>query len=536
MRPVTASLLLGGLLSSLPAQAQDTSATSAPGGPSKLVADFMAPGPFTMVPPPVHGPAYGDGISDDFTLTYHGYLSAPMLVTLGEKRPATSGATAPLVDNAGTPIHSLNLNLPDAVYNTWLLTNAQPGAWGSFTMGIGTNHVQGTVLIGAWNFNQGQQVPQNATYAQTALSFYPGLMFRVDDLLQTKTRMELRLGGTGGRYGTAGKYDSGVYGTPVVGGIFGLGELVALERDYGDVTMRVEEGVGVNGHGSTGTQGTTMTGHTHLMASYKDVLRGGIHYMVAWTQDDRIAPADPDGSIKIVGADMRFNGGIFGEFYVGGSFVKLNQAQHVDGSIQTVHVSGGQAFMDNYLGDDTTKETGNNHGTGSLRNVEVQYDYSFGQLARYPENFWGDGPDLRFTFFGIYTQVGSFDPNWDHVKKLKFGGQVIYSPLPWFQVGTRVDRVIPNLNTDASVDPAADDRIKSTGQNFSIISPKITLRSKFAANETVNFQYSHYFYGTTIHGTPGIPIMPNPTLMQVSGVPSRPFDSDVFSIQATMWF
>jgi hypothetical protein len=328
-----------------------------------------------------------------------------------------------------------------------------------------------------------------------------------------------------------------MYGTPVVGGIFGLGELIGLERDYGDLTLRIEEGLGVNGHGSTGQQGTTMTAHSHLMGSYKnETIKGGIHYMVAWTQDERIAPRDPDGSIKIIGADVRFNGGIYGELFVGGSYVKLTHAQHVDGSIQVVHVSGGQAFMDNFLGEDTTKETGNDHATGSLRNVSVQYDYSFGALARYPENFWGDGPDLKITLFGLFTQVGSFDPQWDHVKKLKFGTQIMYSPLSWFAGGVRVDRVIPNLDTDPNVDPAGDDRIRSTGQNFTVVSPKITLRSQFAAHETVSFQYSHYFYGTTMYGLPGIPLGPSPTLVDFSGVPTKPFDSDVVSIQGTMWF
>jgi hypothetical protein len=490
-----------------------------------------------MVPPPVHGPQYGEGVSDDFTLTYHGYLSAVMVASLGTKQDSTD-PNAPIVDKAGTPIHSYNLNYPDAVYNTWLQTNP-PGPWGSFAMGLGTNHVQGTVFIGAWNYNQGQQAPQNATYAQTALSFYPGLVFKVDDLLQTKTRMDLRLGGTGGRYGTAGKYDSGVYGTPVVGGIFGLGELVGLERDFGDLTLRVEEGVGVNGHGSSGQQGTTMTAHSHLMFGYKnETVKGGLHYMVAWTQDERIAPRDPDGSIKIIGADMRFNGGIYGELFVGGSYVKLTHAQHVDGSIQVVHVSGGQSFMDNFLGDDTTKETGNDHATGSLRNIEVQYDYSFGALARYPENFWGDGPDLKFTLFGLYTQVGSFDPLWDHVKKLKFGARVEYTPLSWFGVAVRADRVIPNLDTDPNVDPAADDRVRSVGQNFSILSPSISLKSSFVAHEKVMFQYSHYFYGTNSNGDMGIPQTPKPDLMQVNprGVPGHPFDSNIFFLQGSMWF
>src|SRR5262245_53773936 len=87
MRPATTSLLIGGLLSSLPAQAQDTNPPSASGAPSKLVADPMAPGPLTVVPPPVRGPTYGEGSGDDFAFTYHGYLSAPLLFALGERKP-----------------------------------------------------------------------------------------------------------------------------------------------------------------------------------------------------------------------------------------------------------------------------------------------------------------------------------------------------------------------------------------------------------------------------------------------------------------
>jgi len=221
---------------------------------------------------------------------------------------------------------------------------------------------------------------------------------------------------------------------------------------------------------------------------------------------------------------------------VGGSYVKLTHAQHVDGSIQTVHVSGGQSFMDNYLGTDTTKETGNDHATGSLRNLNIQYDYSFGQLARYPENFWGDGPDFKITLFGIYTQVGSFDPLWDHVKKLKFGAQVLYSPLSWLAVGLRGDRVIPNMDTDPNVLPSDDDRVRSVGQNFSIISPRVEMKSSFTAHEKVTLQYSHYFYSTNANGDPGIPMTPKPDLMQTSGLPSRPFDSNVFFLQGSMWF
>jgi hypothetical protein len=538
MHSLQTALLLGGLFVAMPAAADQANGGNGPGSnPSKLTADPMGPGPLTMVPPPLHGPSYGEGISDDLSFTYHGYLSAPILVTLGEKNDANPNRTS-------TPLHSLTLNLPDYTYNTWMRTNAQPGAWANMNFAIGTNHVYASVIMGAWNFNQGRETQQNTSYAETVVSFYPVVDFKSDDLFNTKTRMDLQVGGMVGRYGTAGKYDSGPYGAPVVGAIglydptmrrLPVGEQLALERDFGDVTVRVEEGLGANGQGSKGVAGTTLVAHAHAMGSYKEVLKGGIHYLTSWTQDERIAGADPDGSIKIVGADARFNGGIFGELFLGASYVKLTHAEHVDGSIQVVNVASGQSMMDNFLGPDRSPQ-GNDHGTGSLRNVLVQYDYSLATLARYPETFWGNGPDLKVTLFGMYTRVGSFDPFWDKVSKLKFGTDIVYSPLDWLAVALRLDRVIPNMNTDPSItDPSDDFRAKITGQNFSIVSPRLIFRSSFVAHEVVALQYSRYFYGTFPNGQPGVPQTPKADLVpQLS--PARPFDRDVFSLGATMWF
>src|SRR6185369_7419240 len=108
MRPIsTAAVLVGGLLTSLPAAAQDSNAKGPDANPSKMTADPQAPGPLTVVPPPVHGPQYGEGTTDEFTFTYHGYMSAPVLVATGTKQP---GGTSTL---ASTPLHSLTLALPD---------------------------------------------------------------------------------------------------------------------------------------------------------------------------------------------------------------------------------------------------------------------------------------------------------------------------------------------------------------------------------------------------------------------------------------
>ena len=351
MRPVNTSLFVTSLFFlSFPAIAED--ATGPGSNPSTLTADPMAPGPLTFVPPPTHGPAYGDSITDDFALTYHGYLSAPFHAGLGERTAATK------TDDNSTPIHGLNLNVPDNTYNTWTLTNSQPGTWANVTFGIGTSHVYGTIYFGAWNHSKGQQIESMASYAQGSLSFYPALNVKVDDVLGTKMRLHLAVGGVGGRYGTAGKYDSGPYGTPIVGAVFGVGEQVGLERDFGDFTLRFEEGFGGNDHSPSDPRGSTLFAHTHLMGSYKDAIKGGIHYMTSFTQDERnpSKAADPDGSISVVGADVRFNGGIYGELFLGGSYVKVKHAAHVDGTIQVAHIAGGQGMMDNFLGNRPSEE------------------------------------------------------------------------------------------------------------------------------------------------------------------------------------
>ena len=72
MRPITTAVLLGGFLSSLPALAQDSTAT---GPDEQSLQDDSRParaGPLTVVPPPVHGPSYGEGTTDEFTFSTTG--------------------------------------------------------------------------------------------------------------------------------------------------------------------------------------------------------------------------------------------------------------------------------------------------------------------------------------------------------------------------------------------------------------------------------------------------------------------------------
>jgi hypothetical protein len=58
--------------------------------------------------------------------------------------------------------------------------------------------------------------------------------------------------------------------------------------------------------------------------------------------------------------------------------------------------------------------------------------------------------------------------------------------------------------------------------SFSVLSPKVILRSEFVTHEQVVIQYSRYFNGDAV-----APAWPNP---------GRDPDEDVFAISAIMWW
>jgi hypothetical protein len=126
----------------------------------------------------------------------------------------------------------------------------------------------------------------------------------------------------------------------------------------------------------------------------------------------------------------------------------------------------------------------------------------------------------------------------DGVKKLKYGADVLGTPLKWLGIGLRYDRVQPNS--------------KIPEQSFGIISPRITFRTAFLTHEEIAFQYSRYLYndrncptGDTIHCVqpPPSPVLPNGFGAPVTsldpnqrGAPNTRPDLNVLKLQASMWW
>jgi hypothetical protein len=346
-----------------------------------------------------------------------------------------------------------------------------------------------------------------------------------------KIAFTLDVGAFASSYGTMGEYDLGRYGTPLLFRLAGSGFVArgdyVLSPDLSLVTELGFKGqlnkapVGVEPAGWNGfadpNQGSSFAAHGHALIDYRRQAALGLHYTSAFAQDDRAArqPDNPDGSIGVVGADLRLSLGRAGHFYTGLGYTKADTARSVSGVIRVLNAPGGTGLMEEYLGADS------NNGTGSLTTVGAQYDFSLGNFLRYDANTVGPGPDVVASLFGIYTRVSSDDQTedddgnllYDGVGKLKYGTELTYSMLSWFAASVRYDRVMPNLD--------------DSDRTHAILTPRLIFHSDWGSQDQVVLQYSRWFTGSKSTVFEGYPEQRDPTI--------KP-DADTLMLSASMWW
>ena len=98
----------------------------------------------------------------------------------------------------------------------------------------------------------------------------------------------------------------------------------------------------------------------------------------------------PAPHIKIYGAEVKWLSPLFGDGYLGYAHLDALNAEYLGDAIETIHSFGGWQLHDNYFGPPGAP----NATTGKIDTILFQEVFSFGQLFRYPQAFWGDGPDL----------------------------------------------------------------------------------------------------------------------------------------------
>ncbi len=500
-RGLKLSLLLLGAFVSMPARAQEQAPADqrlglAPGVPQ---ADALPGGTQPSFGQPSSGP-------QDWRFDFHGFFTAPLRVGLNQRE-------SPKGDQSKLVLHAPPV-VPDDL-ETFSHTGVVPTPYAQLNFSYGNNVVTGNVFI-------------LARTANVSTGFFdPSSQLGVNDVflnfnlpnIGKDMHFEVNLGQFSNRYGVMGEYDEGRYGTPLFARTNGAGENIIGRFKLNDVTLFVEQGFqgqsdkaptgivtdGWNGFADPNV-GTSYVNHVHGGVGFNGLATVGLHYMNAFSQDDRATgPDGKDGSINILGADLRLTMKRYGHFYAGGSLIKAENAVSVGRIVEVLNTRGGPGLKDNYFG----PKSG---GTGQLLIFGGQYDLSLARLLR-TDDFKGDGPDIFLSLFAIATKVKSNDLDYDKFTKLKVGAEGTYSILPWLAAGVRYDIVKPDN--------------KYNDYNFAVLSPRVIFRTGWQAHDQVTLQYSHWFDGRFTTVRDGYPPKPNVNISP---------DEDMVSLSASMWW
>lgn len=222
-------------------------------------------------------------------------------------------------------------------------------------------------------------------------------------------------------------------------------------------------------------------------------------------------PEYPNGTQTVVGVDARLDLGLLGYLYAGYSHQFLENGLVVDNAIESIHSFGGGMYnlgiTDNYLESpyctDAVPNESCSNGTGTVGTILAQYELGLGNFGIFPGNM-----DLKWKLYGMLNFVSvddieaarlddiyggvladptlnvagytMDDLRQDGTVKKKIGTDLEFFPLDFMSMGLRFDMLDPHSKLDK--------------EGFSVLSPRITFRTKMVTHEQISLQYSRYFY------------------------------------------
>jgi hypothetical protein len=444
------------------------------GLPGGMTAGYAAPGPFK-----------------DWTFRWTGFFTASLQTSINER-------VAPAPGQSTTVFHSPPQTI-DA-YGTFPGTSTMPGEYALMNFVYGNRYVSATVSLTTWN-------PDDAsTYYQIgSQQFINNFYLTYSPPPVAGIRIHALAGYFYNNYGSVGQYGLGMYTNAIVGGVRGIGEDLVAEYDLADdLTVTAEDGLMENRDGMapisitpSGQNGvgpivwpSSWVHHLHLGFDLRGpiTVRGRLHYMTNWQQDDRVQVAFDDqqtrqideayvkdGTIRIYGADTSFSSPLLGYLGAAVSYTQTDYAYPVTGII--TFGGDGASLTNNWFGQSTG-------GTGRLVAAALNYSASLGRILSYPVPF-GDGPDLAlnagFVFAESWSDFGPFDAR----ARYKGGVDLLYTFLPFVGAGIRGDVVVPNSH-DAL-------------ETFYVLAPRLVFKSGWNSRDTVSLIFGKWFYGRDTH-------------------------------------
>lgn len=505
-------------------------------------------------------------------LQFHGYLQGGGRVGFNSRREAREGQSERVWH--GDPL------VPRG--NVFENTNVVPYSWAELRFSYLTPSVSAHVSLGAWSFSESMQA---AGY------FQPNAQLWVRDayLAYSPTKLgPVKLGAKVGvyedNYGWMAQYSAGQYGAPLVATIPGVGETISAALPIGsDLVIDLEHGiktqmtrppadipVGPTNNWAKPWEGQTLVNHLHLGAEYKPWgMRPALHYITASARDDagddvslgnlracyplqqegRPLPAafqgvdcdaldHADGSLQVLAADVKFQLRRFGHLYLGVSRTSVEHVRTLTNVVQILNAGGGRDLLDRYFG------RNNPFGRGSLLLAGAEYTVSLGEIMRYPDEFFGEGPDLKLSVYGMYGHITSDDPSRDGEDKYKLGIEGTYSFLQWLALSGRIDRAVPYahppnapkasqaaLCPQVNLGPNGECLIypRQSENAYTVLTAKAVFRSDWTAREALTLQYSRFFYRSNFH------LVTLNSGGQVSNQTDQP-DQNLLAVFGTLWW
>ncbi|MBC8131970.1 MAG: hypothetical protein H7X95_03240, partial [Deltaproteobacteria bacterium] len=279
-------------------------------------------------------PTSTSGGADEWKFTFHGYMRGPMRFSWGPPTPTVPNPNSgpgfmPSDAPSGTQLHG-KPRVPGASYIGWEYTNTVPDPWAQLNFSYGNSRAMMTVIVDSYGQTSGGyrnlQSQQGIDQAFITLNF--------PEAFGDHGGLVLNVGSFQNRYGTAGKYDAGMYETYLFGRTHVGGVTATANIDTGTVW-------GVTGEVGGGTklevipftnnqlfqifkgtaggnpltpvltnqgfgyqrnlsdrdaeflpyagpvpQGSTFLAHGHLGLAYKKLLTFGAHLIHSWSPDD----------------------------------------------------------------------------------------------------------------------------------------------------------------------------------------------------------------------------------------------------------
>lgn len=411
----------------------------------------------------------------EWGMEFHGYLRAPFRLATSPR--FENGADIP----AGQGDRSVHApNVPDEQYLSYAYTQHNARDWAELYLSYGNGITTGTVSLQGFNFSDASWKEEGTQFgiAQAYATITPKFKTRW-------ARLMWKVGSFDNRYGGSGRYDAGDLETYLFGRTHAMGEALSVDFLIKQFAITVEHGFGATRPNPqiANTAKFTLLHHAHVGFRYQNKLEFNVHWLNAFTQEadrdgtETARAGIPRGRQHVVGPELRIDWGRLGYWYLGFSYIKLVDARAISRAIEVIHTQGtGQYTIGlnaNYLGSQ-------NNGTGDIYSVIGQVEQSI-QKMRKGSKWYGQGPDLTAKFYFMLNKVRTpLDEDADGVLKFKFGVDLLYTALPWLGIATRFSQVSPNS--------------KIEDQRFSVLSPRLVFRTNFVTHETIELQYSRYFY------------------------------------------